>query len=159
MMKYFSQIDPEWDGEMLGDTTFSMRLWGCLTASVCNVIQKIYKFFDFTPRQAARNFKYLRNGKLIHSSIKFKGLEHRRIWGRPSNDLITQYTNNPEKAILVRLRYNPRHWVMVHKWTVWFKPWFLAVDPYTYNSKTKTCRIVRKLKYNIDGGFLFFNGH
>ncbi len=157
--KYFSQLDPAWDREMLGDTTYSIHYWGCLDTTVCNAIQQIYKHYDFTPKHGAELFEYLPNGKLIHDSIKFKDMEVTRVWKKPDHDVITDFTNSEHKAIGVRMAYNPLHWVLVHKWTWKWKDWFLAVDPFTYNPITRTARIVKRLKRDIDGAFLFSNSN
>jgi len=155
MIKYFSQLDPSWARKTLGNTIYTIMNWGCANTTICNAIQKIYKVFDFSPKHGAELFKYTDDGKIIHDSIKFKDMKTKRVWGRPDNKTFIEYTNSDNKAIGVRMAYNPQHWILVTGWTVWWKFWFLAADPYSYNPVTKTCRIVRKLKRNIDGAFLF----
>ena len=152
MKHYFSQRDPRWHRKTLGNTIYTIYRWGCKVTTACNMIMDLFDE-ELRPDTAAELWKFTKDGKLIHDSIKFKGMEYKRYWRAPTHKEATAYDDAKDTRIGVRMKYNPLHWVKIHKWTKWYIPWFLCVDPYSYNPDFQCARIVRKMKYNIDGFF------
>jgi len=109
---------------------------------------------QMTPGGASRLWRYLTNGALLWSSIKFPGLAWvSRVRENIDHKTATEYINDDKKGVV--LEVNGIHWVYPVGWFVSWLPYFLCVDPNTYNSHTGEAKIVLMRKSGITGYSLF----
>ena len=135
----FSQLDPRWYRERLGETIYTIKEWGCTICAIAMMIFALLGKIVF-PSELAKIFKFLSNGKLIWSSVHYshggKTLKftHRVRNQRPSFSQMTKYANEPHLGMLLEIN-NGSHWVFLKKWSVFSLWWYLCGDPYKYPAK------------------------
>ena len=152
--RWFSQRDPAYNRQPIGQSSCLISAWGCTLVSICNVILDLLGK-EINPGEASKLWDFTKNGEIIWSGIRFEGLKFlRRAYTAPTHEVASGAIAGSHRAIL-RLRQNPLHWVYLYRWTSRLIPWFLCVDPYTFNPKTQSAFIVRKWKSSIDGYSLF----
>jgi hypothetical protein len=65
-MIFYSQLDPQWALDKIGNTNLTIGRWGCCLSSVCTAISKAGGFIN--PPQAAKKWKFTSDGLLCWDS-------------------------------------------------------------------------------------------
>jgi len=144
----FSQLDPRWRRQALGNTIYTIRDWGCTVCSICMMIFYLFKEV-FLPSEAAKLFQFTKDGKVYWGSVKYRDLKFKgRYYKRPSSKKMAEYTNDPKKAMLVEVNYN--HWVLLRKWTIPQRWWWMCGEPYAYPARFR-----KRSKWSITGYAMF----
>lgn len=145
----YSQRDPRWARETLGNTPYTIKEWGCTITSICMMFEDLGVIMN--PSQVAKRFKFDNQGRLIWKSseidlpkrkkIKFTG----RFYQSPIQKIVREYVNNPDAGMLLEIN-GGSHWVYLKKWTVFNRFWYLCADPLQLPAK-----IVKMPKWKITG--------
>lgn len=136
----FSQQDPRWAKETLGNTPYTIGRWGCLMT--CATMARDYIFGSgMTPSQVNKKLKYTSGGLLIWSSLPNIGMKLvQRVYRNDYNKLKSVYYSSDKYAIL---QVNSNHWVWVIGRYIPYLGWKIA-DPWT-GTKTYTNRYGNKI--------------
>lgn len=123
-MRKYSQRDPKWSREYLGDSRYTVGRWGCLMTAIAMIHSRFYRKNPMTPLEGAKNFKYTEDG-LLRWDSDFPGMEFvRRGYGTPSNHLVKEYTGR-ERGIAVQVDHT--HWAPVYFFGWWG---IYIIDPF-----------------------------
>lgn len=124
-MKIYSQQDPLWKHEFIGQTKFTIEYFGCTLSCVAMIAT--YFGDNFTPSHIAKKCKYTGDARIYWQSVDFP---HFRFFGRyysyyPS--LIDKALKDPNLAVILQVN-NEKHWVVATGKT-WFSDKYKIADP------------------------------
>lgn len=146
-MSYFSQRDPRWSKEKIGESSLTVGRMGCCLTS----ISMLSSYFECLrlPSELAHNVHYYtKNGLVIwknfvFSKMRFVGREYMR-----NDEKIREYLKDSGKAVIFEVD-NRAHWVVGIKPTLLGND-YVIVDPWTGTKKT-----LKKEYKNITGAAYF----
>lgn len=120
----FSQRDPKWSNEKLGQSTLTVGRFGCTLTSICDL--STYFGDNFNPLEGVKKIQFTKDGLILWNSCKFGHFAfERREYGR--NDAnIDKALKDPNGAVILNVA-NGSHWVVAtgHSGTLYkiFDPW------------------------------------
>ena len=132
-MKYFSQRDPRWSGQKIGESSLMIGRWGCCLTS----ISMISTYFDcpkLPSEIAADVHNFTKDGLVIWKNLTFSKMKFvMRDYGR-NDEKIREYLKESGKAVIFEVD-NKSHWVVGVKPTL-FGNDYVIVDPWDGQKKT-----------------------
>jgi len=150
-MKRWSQRDSRWNNTYFNGAIKSPKTTvgtiGCAVTSVCMVHSKFYPRNPITPLEAAKTWKFTRNGLLIWGETDFPGMKFVVRKTDYNKDMIKEYAKDKNKGVIVEVNRN--HWCAVWGWSI-FGP--VLFDPWDGKIYWKVPK-----KYRISGFALFSN--
>lgn len=115
----------------------------------------IYKDTILTPDIAAKEFTYLKDGRLVWSKTDFQkfGMDwERRGYGKPSYASLKNFLNDRSLAVLLEINHN--HWVALDNLfspkTGKGYPAVMCIDPYPCPA------VMKKINFSQISGFSLF---
>ncbi len=110
-MQLYSQIDPRWGRTTIGYTPFRIEKWGCTLTSLCMLLTKFYPELVYLPSEAAKEWVYDEQAKIVWTKSKFPGIKFvYRDFGYNKSKVV-EFATNSGKGVL--LEVNGNHWVAV----------------------------------------------
>jgi len=97
----FSQLDSRWNRQRIGNSTLTIKGWGCTITATCRALFLLTGKL-LTPLEMEEKLNFLNDGRVLWQSYPNVGLLATRFKGRPKEF---------KKGMLIELNYNPRHWV------------------------------------------------
>lgn len=113
-MQFYNQLDPKYNGIMLGNTKYSINRWGCTTCSICMILSKYDSLI--TPDFAAKKWKYTDDGLIIWNQLfsnKVKFVQ--RLFGYDETFLKGWIKDKNNTAII---EVNGCHWLAVDRYSI-----------------------------------------
>lgn len=145
-MQIFSQHDPRWNFERIGNSPLTVGRYGCTLT--CVAMLTTYFLPEKTPGQLARSLQFTADGLLVWSSCQFENfIFERRVYGR--DDLgIRLHLADPNLAVILQVARRT-HWVVA---TSRFSGdgTYQVADPWTGNKAT-----MRRYGDDISGAAFF----
>jgi len=97
----FAQTDPRWNRQRIGNSTLTIKGWGCTITATCRALFLLTGKL-LTPLEMEEKLNFLNDGRVLWQSYSNVGLKATRGYGKPKEF---------KKGMLIELNYNPRHWV------------------------------------------------
>jgi lysozyme len=133
-MKYYSQNDPAWKYDHLGNSTLTVGDYGCTTSCICALASW---FGDkITPKMLAESKNcYTNSGLIIWQQLEtvFKHIKFRYRYYHFNEEIIDDALKNPATAVLLQVN-NGKHWVSALAKS---KTGYKCSNPYPYPAKTQ----------------------
>lgn len=146
-MTYFSQRDPKWSQEKLGESTLTVGRYGCTTCC----LSMLSSYFGCTklPITLAHDVKnYTKDGLIIWKNLSFQKMKFIERGYTRDDAKIREHIANPHKAVILQVD-NGSHWVVGVRSTYVGNDYWI-VDP--WDGKRKT---LNKSYRNITGAAYF----
>lgn len=152
----FSQLDPTYSRNLIGDTKYTIKQFGCTICSLCTMFSDMFKGeIEITPTGGAKLWSFTKDAKVYWNSIAKKWVVFiGRYYHSPDHKTATEYINDKNKGIVLEIN-DGTHWVYPIKWGYKWFPYFFCADPYTYNWQTKQARVIVMRKSRITGYSIF----
>lgn len=143
MFQLFSQQDPRWSKDFLGDTNYTCGRWGCL--SVVLTMQRNYLINSvMSPKQSIKKLRYRSSGDLEWSSLPAINLILVTRVRTRDDVLMKKYFESPIYEIAIQVNNN--HWVWMLSKNYLPILGYKIADPWT-----GTIAYTNRYKNNITG--------
>ena len=142
-MSYFSQRDPRWAKEKLGESQLTVGRFGCTTTAL-SMLSSYFGCLRLPSELAHDVHNYTKGGLVIWQNLtfdkmKFAGREYQR-----NDEKIREYLKDSDKAVIFEVN-DHSHWVVGVKPTLVGND-YVIVDPWDGLKKT-----LKKSYRNITG--------
>lgn len=107
------QTDHRWSDVRIGNSLCKLGRWGCTVLSLCMALGDLQNRF-VSPANAARYWKFDRQGRILWKETAFNGMEFVKRYYRKDLDIIEEYANDPDKVVIIAVN-NDSHWLYVRK--------------------------------------------
>lgn len=106
-MKTYSQRDPRWSQNKIGQTNLTIGRFGCTITSIADL--STYFGDNLTPADVANKIQFTSDGLILWNSCKFGHFEfERRSYALYDFD-IRDALKDPDKAVILEVEHD--HWV------------------------------------------------
>ena len=115
-MKRYHQLDNRWASNTIGKTKLTLGRWGCLICALCTLWSRFYRKGSLIPPEAAKEWKFTKDGLLIWST-DFDGIKFiKRGYGKPDKSTMKAHTTKNDGMVI---QVNNNHWVFLYYYGFW----------------------------------------
>lgn len=142
-MSYFSQRDPRWGKEKLGESQLTIGRFGCTTCCL-SMLSSYFNCLRLPSELAHDVHNYTKDGLVIWKNLTFPKMKFVRREYIRNDEKICEYLADSDKAAIFEVN-NHAHWVVGVRPTLVGND-YIIVDPWDGRKKT-----LKKSYRNITG--------